>query len=482
MSGLVTIASATDRLRAASSAWHARGAPGRLAVIGRFRRLLAGRAVEVARLACAWRSTADTLTAEILPLLEAARFLERRAAGLLAPVRLGSAGRPLWLAGVEQVVIRAPFGAVLILGPSNYPLMLPGIQALQALAAGNAVAWKPGRGGAAAASSMAALLFEAGLPTDLLDIAGEDDAAGERLASSGFDRIVLTGSAATGRAVLARAAESLTPCTVELSGADPVFVLSGADPDLVIASLAYGLRLNGGATCIAPRRVIVQRPAASWLERRLAASITGLPPAAVAPRALEALRSLAADAIARGARPIGAVPEPGAPAMAPLLLADTPHDPALLTRDIFAPWLALVPVENIDAAVTVEQSSRLALGASIFGPVAAARAVADLLPAGNVTINDLIVPTADPRLGFGGTRDSGFGTTRGPEGLLEMTRLRTISVRRQRGFRPHLQPPRPDDERRMAGLIALLHAGTGRRQALARLLGRAADAAHIDLV
>jgi hypothetical protein len=80
--------------------------------------------------------------------------------------------------------------------------------------------------------------------------------------------------------------------------------------------------------------------------------------------------------------------------------------------------------------------------------------------AGSVVINDVIVPTADPRLPFGGRGESGFGVTRGAEGLLEMTVVKTISVRRG-WFRPHLAPPRESDARRFAGMIRLLHGGWG---------------------
>ncbi len=457
--------------------WQALPVWRRLTVVGRFRRLLARNAPEVAR-TLDGRPLADTLTAEILPVLEAARFLEREAETLLAARRLGR-GRPLWLAGIDQVVVRAPFGAVLILAPSNYPIMLPAIQTLQALVAGNAVAWKPGRGGAASAHAIAGLLAEAGLPEGLLLIADETEAAAKRLAGGGFDRIVLTGSAATGRAVLANVAKTLTPCTVELSGADPVFVLPGADLRLVTDCLAYGLRLNGGNTCIAPRRVIGCPDTIRSVGAALAARIAGQAGTEVTSKAIEALRTLAADLMARGARPIGAIPELDAPTMTPLILSGAPHDPAILSRDIFAPWLALVPIENMDEAIATEQSARYALGASIFGPLEPAVAIAARLPAGAVTINDLIVPTADPRLGFGGARDSGFGVTRGPEGLLEMTRLRTLSLRRPRGFRPHLRPPRPDEHIRMAALIEFLHAGTGRSRALRRLLGRHHDPGHM---
>ena len=474
MDELVTIATLPDQLRGASLTFQALSMSQRLAIVSRFRRLLAMRATSVARTLGDTRPLADTLSAEVLPLLEAARFLERRAVALLASRRLGISGRPLWLAGIDQVVTRVPYGAVLILGPSNFPIMLAGIQALQALVAGNAVAWKPGRGGYDAARAVALLLAEAGLPIGLLHVADESDATGKALVDAGFDRIVLTGSAVTGRAVLARAAGDLTPCTVELSGADPMFILPGADLSLAARCLAYGLRLNGSATCIAPRRVIGSASSLAMIERALSGALTGQRAVPVPAHSIAALRALVVEAVGRGARMLGSLPEPAADAMTPVIIADAPHDLGLLSQDIFAPWFALVPVADLDGAAAAERAARYVLGASVFGPTAAATALAARLPSGAVTVNDIIVPTADPRLGFGGGRDSGFGTTRGPEGLLEMTRLRTISIRRPRGFRPHLDQLLASDHVRMAGLIELLHAGAGRSRAVRRLLGRVA--------
>ena len=422
----------------------------RLGVVARLRRLLAERAVTVA--ATVARRPADTLAAEVLPLLEAARFLERRAARLLAARRLGRAGRPLWLAGVEQVVLRAPLGTVLIIGPGNYPLMLPGIQALQALVAGNAVVLKPGRGGEAAAASFASLLAEAGLPAGVLVVADGGAAAGAALVEAGFDRIVLTGSAATGRAVMGQAAARLSECVLELSGADAVWVLPGADARLVASCVLYGLRLNRGETCIAPRRVLGTPAALAEIEARLAAGLASLPPVRVEDRAAVALAALADELVGRGARL--------RQWEAGTLLADAPHDVDLLARDIFAPWVALVPVTDWEAALEEERRARYLLGASVFGPARQAASFATRLEAGAVTVNDLIVPTADPRLPFGGARESGYGTTRGAEGLLAMTRARTISVRRPRGLRPHL---RVIDEGQMAMLIGLLHGRSGLR-------------------
>lgn len=110
------------------------------------------------------RTKADTLVTELLPLLDACRFLEREAKRLLAPRKLGRRGRPLWLSGVVAEIHREPLGHLLVIGPSNFPLFLPGVQVLQALVAGNIVTWKPGAGGGTVALLVAEVLHEAGLP------------------------------------------------------------------------------------------------------------------------------------------------------------------------------------------------------------------------------------------------------------------------------------------------------------------------------
>ncbi|WP_377807344.1 aldehyde dehydrogenase family protein [Azospirillum sp. A29] len=165
--------------------------------------------------------------------------------------------------------------------------------------------------------------------------------------------------------------------------------------------------------------------------------------------------------------------------MSPLILADARPDMALLRAEIFAPLLSLVPVRDMGEALTVAAGSPYALGASVFGPEAQARELAGRIDAGTVTINDLIVPSADPRLPFGGRHASGWGVTRGAEGLLEMTQVKTVSVRKGR-LRPHFDQPRAGDEALMLAALRLFHGGPGTRgRALRRLVqavrGRSAE-------
>ncbi len=254
---------------------------------------------------------------------------------------------------------------------------------------------------------------------------------------------------------------------MELSGNDPVFVLPGADLDLTAAAIAYGLCLNAGATCIAPRKVLVHPEAAARLEARLLARLADAPACAVPAPVLTRLCALLEEARRSGAR-VSTWPE--AAATRPIIVADARPGLGLLSEDVFAPVLSIISVPD-EAAALAAAASPYALGAAVFGPEGAARRLAARIAAGSVVINDVIVPTADPRLPFGGRGESGFGLTRGAEGLLEMTVCKTIVLRRGR-FRPHLDV-RAGDAATLTALIGALHGSpAGRAAGLRRLIGR----------
>jgi acyl-CoA reductase-like NAD-dependent aldehyde dehydrogenase len=457
--------------RSAQASWRETSLRRRLAIITGLRHLIARHASELSQSVGErpGRAEGETLALEVLPLADACRFLEREAESLLAPKRLGSKGRPLWLSGASAEIRREPLGVVLVVAPSNYPLFLPGVQIVQALAAGNAVLIKPAPGCADPMRVLLGLLEDAGLPAGLCILLDETVEAGREAIATGIDKLVLTGSAETGRRVLADLAPHLTPAVMELSGNDAVFVLPGADLDLTAKALAYGLRLNGGATCIAPRRVFADRGCALELERRLTPLALSLPPVAVPERIRAQVARLLSEAEDAGCRLIGPRLRADEPRMAPVIVADAVPELGLLREDIFAPVLSLVPVAGEADALDAAAQCPYALGASIFGPEPLARSLAGKVRAGSVIINDLIVPTADPRLPFGGQGISGFGTTRGAEGLLEMTALKTVTLRNGR-FRPHYDPVTPADTAMMLDYIAAAHGGGVRLSAVKRLV------------
>jgi acyl-CoA reductase-like NAD-dependent aldehyde dehydrogenase len=456
---------AVEEARRAFAQWCGTALEDRLALLRAFRRRLVLRSLELAQTVALpqRRGPAETLTAEVLPLLDACRFLERTAPKVLAPRSLGVRRRPVWLMGCRTELRREPLGVVLVIGPSNYPILLPGVQVLQALAAGNAVVLKPGAGGGRAARFLCDELAAVGLPEGVLRVLGEDAAEAIAAIDGGVDKVVLTGSAETGRAVLADLARTATPAVMELSGCDPVLVLKGADARFVAAALRFGLLLNGGFTCIAPRRVYAHRDLAESLEARLCEELRNQPAVALPAGVGETVSTLVNEALGAGARLVAGSP-PENDSMAPLVLADPPPGSRILEADVPAPILSLVRVESGEQAVELSSTCPYRLGSAIFGDENEARALAERLPAGVVVINDVVVPTADPRLPFGGRRASGFGVTRGTEGLLEMTVLKAVVLRRGR-FRPHYEPSRPGDEQLFAAYARAAH-GAGVRQRL----------------
>jgi acyl-CoA reductase-like NAD-dependent aldehyde dehydrogenase len=464
--------------RAAQSGWARTRLRARLAILRRTRHRIAATAVQIARQVSSdqpevlHRTVADTLVSEVLPLAEACRFLEREARWILAPQRLSTHTRPFWLRRVSAETRREPLGVVLIIASANYPLFLPGVQALQALAAGNAVLWKPAAGGTAAAEALRDVLVACALDPALLQLLDESPNAAEEAIAAGVDKVFLTGSAATGTAVLGQLAAHHTPAVMELSGCDAVFVLPGAAVDRVVAALAFGLRLNGSATCMAPRRLFLVG-GHPGLEPAMLDAFKTLPTVVLPARTQAQLAGLLEDAQRLGGSLLmdGSVEE-----LRFAVISRATPEMRIAQSDIFAPVLSIFDVPDTGAAIAAHAPCPYMLTAAIFGPESEAQALASRLPVGTVLINDLIVATADPRLSFGGRKASGFGLTRGREGLLEMTALKTVVAQRSRDLRAY-RPTTPQHEPFFAAYLEAVHSGSWRARwhGLRRLLRIASE-------
>jgi acyl-CoA reductase-like NAD-dependent aldehyde dehydrogenase len=446
--------------RTAQFAWSQRPVRERVKPVRRLRALLVERADDVVAVVGAeiGRPPVEVLSSELLTTADALRFLEKRAARLLAPRRVGWRDRPIWFTGSRDRVHRRPWGVVGIIGTWNYPVFLNAVQAAQALGAGNAVLWKPSENAPKAADLTHELFLEAGFPPDLFQKLPATREAGPQLAEAAIDHLVFTGSDAVGRKLAARLGERLVPSTLELSGSDAMFVLADADVPMAARAVWFGVTLNRGQTCIAVRRVFVHRSRYAEFSdavRKLAEDAK--PVELVTPGQATQAGRLIADATARGATPTSA----GAAGLVPTILLDAPPDAAVWREACFAPIAAVIPFDSLDEAVTQSRSCPFGLAASIFGgDVAAAEELAARLPAGHVAINDALAPTAHPATPFGGRGASGWGVTQGAEGLLGMTAPQAVTVRKGT-FRPHYDEavnPDPATGEIVRGLFRLTHA------------------------
>lgn len=425
----------------------------------------------------------ETIAAELIPLADALDWIRRQGAATLKTRKVGVRGRPVWMWGVHSRVERVPLGRVLILGTWNYPILLSGVQIAQALAAGNSVRLKPAPGSEAVSAELVDCFHDAGVPKETLGLLGSDARSAIDAMSGNdgqVDLVVLTGSAETGRKVLHQAADTTTASIMELSGVDAVVAMPGSDWNRVVELLSFGLLFNSGATCIGPRRVLFERGDAKAIEAlqgKLIRDLQNQPALVVHPAARQGVADAVEAAIyssgVAGAESVDLVGKFDAELlrrdgrMFPVVLSGVSADHPILRTDLFAPVMTLLAVESIDQAVDQINDCPYRLAASVFGPSKAAMELAGRLSVGCITVNDLVAPTADPRLPFGGRGESGFGVTRGPEGLIAMTAPRVTATRTGRWV-PHLSPRNHATAELMTGTLQMMH-GRGLRRRVAAL-------------
>ena len=432
--------------RQAQPDWEALPLANRLEIANRVRGLLAQRATDLCQMASKelGKSGQDTLSADILPLAEACKYLKRHAKRILATRRISRADTPWVLFGSKTTVERRARGVVGIIGTWNYPYFLAGTQMIQALVAGNTVVFKPSEMAPGCAKLLVEIFQMAGLPSGVLHALPPEREFGTQLTSAPLNHLVFTGSLPVGRMVANSAAFQLVSSTLELSGCDPLLALDDADPALVASSAWFGAVVNQGQTCVATRRVIATNGLLSRIEFELARFLEGVPPfRLVQPREGLKAYQLALEAVGQGARFIGPVPslpsaETGCP---PLLLANANPEMRICRESLFAPVLCLVPAKSEQDMLKVEKACPLSLGASVFSAVPGrALALANRLRSPNISINEVVISTGHPATPIVAKGLSGWGSTQGDEGLLELTEPRVIyqGPNKATAFRPHL--------------------------------------------
>ncbi len=394
----------------------------------------------------------EVLTSEVLPLVQACRWHERHAAGVLRPRRLR--GGSVFQLGQRHVLRRVPLGEVAIVATWNYPLQLLGVQLVQAVVTGNRVVVKPSERAPRSQTRLLELAREAGLDERRLRWTAGEREAGERLlAEERFDHVVFTGSSEVGRQIARTLAETLTPSTLELSGHDSALVLSDADPDLAARSIWFAVQLNGGATCMAPRRVIADSAIRhAFLEafRRCAQAkvdVTGY-------REAEHARAfaLAKDAVERGGTWLLAdMANPGWPGVR--VVVDAPEESQLSQGSHFGPALAFMSAKHAEDVLSLYRRFDQRLATAVFtSSPARSREWSDDLDCSAVTFNDCVLPTAHPAAHLGGRGPSGWGVSQGRLGLEAMTRPVVVS-RTSRWLRPPTDPPGDVVQRRFARFV-----------------------------
>ncbi|QKV75802.1 NAD-dependent succinate-semialdehyde dehydrogenase [Amycolatopsis sp. Hca4] len=363
----------------------------------------------------------------------------RTSAEHLAHDRVDAAGSESWTAYL-------PLGVVLAIMPWNFPFWQVFRFAAPALAAGNGALLKHSPNVTGCALAAQEVFEEAGLPAGLfttLLVAEPDvpEVVGNLIADDRVAAVTLTGSNRAGAHVAAAAGKAVKKSVLELGGSDPFVVLDDADLDTVVPKAVASRFLNAGQSCLAAKRFLVHHSIATEFARRFADAVAGLrvgDPAAddtqIGPLARADLaqalhgqveRSVAAGATAlTGGGPLG---DRGDAWYAPTVLAGVTTDMPVMTEETFGPVAAVVAFDDDEDAARLANLTPYGLGASVWSrDKDRALRVGSRIQSGALFVNAVVA--SDPRLAFGGVKQSGYGRELGAAGAREFTNIRTVVV------------------------------------------------------
>lgn len=340
----------------------------------------------------------------------------------------------------ESYIEYDPIGSILGIMPWNFPFWQVFRFAFPALLAGNVALLKHAPNVPECAILIEQLFRDAsGMEHLFINLFAEVEDVPDIIASNAVAGVAVTGSYRAGSAVAEQAGKHIKPSTMELGGSDAFIICASADLDKAAKDAVSARMKNSGQTCIAAKRIIVVEEVYEKVKTMLLEEFSQLKSGDpmeeqtdLGPQArkdlLDKYNSQVQNTIDYGAKKLHEleVPEQGYFAQ-PVFLENIPANAPAAREEIFGPCLSLFKARNAEHAVEIANNSRYALGAAIYShDIKEAKEMATNLHSGAVTINKIV--SSDPRLPFGGNKDSGYGRELGREGLLHFTNKKSIVI------------------------------------------------------
>lgn len=350
------------------------------------------------------------------------------------------------LPGLSRIVPE-PLGTVLIIGAWNYPFQLTMGPLIPAMAAGNTVVLKPSEL-ALNTSSVLHQIISAEFPEEYIHVVQGGPDKAKELLDKKFDKIFFTGSTRVGRIVAGKAAEKLTPVSLELGGKSPVLVAKDADLRTAARRIAWGKVLNAGQTCIAPDHIIAHRSVASALTELLGQEFDryfeqdsahmGSYPRIINRQHFHRLMNL----IEEEKVCYGNVSDEDRLFLSPTILFPASYDDRSMAEEIFGPILPVIVFDDLDEALLNIRSKPRPLAFYLFSSSARIREkVLNIVSFGGGAVNDVIMHAANYSLPFGGVGQSGVGRYHGKAGFDEFSNFKSLLIKPSRPDLPFRYPP-----------------------------------------
>ncbi len=336
-----------------------------------------------------------------------------------------------------------PLGVVLAIMPWNFPFWQVLRFSVPAILAGNCVVLKHASNVTGCALAVESLFEEAGFPKQTLSTVILSGAKVDSIiADNRIKAVTFTGSTPAGRAVAISSAKNIKKSVLELGGSDPAIVLEDADLALATSACSSARLSNAGQSCIAPKRFIVHHSVYDEFTNLVVEqfknakigdpmdSDTDIGPLAKR-KFVDDIHNQVRESIKKGAKLLtgGDISELGENFYMPTVIGDVkPNSPAW-DEELFGPVASIIPAKDEEEAIKIANDTSFGLGASIFTQdIEKGERIAEQeLQAGSCFVNDFV--RSDPRLPFGGIKESGYGRELGLYGLRELVNIKTIVVR-----------------------------------------------------
>jgi acyl-CoA reductase-like NAD-dependent aldehyde dehydrogenase len=433
-----------DVARGAQPAWAELGFEARAKVFYRARKWLVDNRERVARTIMeeTGKTREDAMLAEVLFIADSFGYWAKSAPKHLADEKIKS--HSPFMLGRKLMVRYQPRGVIGVIGPWNYPLTNCFGDGIAAFAAGNAVVFKPSEVTPLTTMLMQECMREAGLPDGVMQVATGRGATGAALIDN-VDYVMFTGSVATGRKVAAKAAETLTPFSLELGGKDPMIVLKDADLERAANGAVFWGMANGGQICQAIERIYVEEPVydefVGKVVEKTRALRQGVPGdagsvdvgAVTFENQIEIMEDHMQDAVEKGAKVLvgGKRREGSGRFFEPTIVVDVNHDMKLMQDETFGPILPVMKVRDEQEALRLANDSRYGLNSSVWTKdIEKGERIASQVQAGSTCVNDAVVNYGAQELPFGGVKESGIGVRHSAAGIRKYCQAHAIMVAR----------------------------------------------------
>lgn len=455
------VKAAVERSRIAFQTWKTTSFEERRRLVMAAREVILAEMDGIARLISdeSGKPVAEALSMEIAPVLDLMQWVARGAEKMLRPRKVGIG--LYGLLGRSSQIVYHPLGVVGVIPAWNYPFSIPLGEAVMALMAGNTVVIKPSELAPFIGLKIGEIFEKAGFPADCVQIVTGAGETGAALVDAAPDKIMFTGSVATGKKILAASAKHMTSVVLELGGKDPMIVFEDANLDLAAGAAIWGAFCNAGQSCSSVERLYVHESVADELTRNIIARTKQLkvgtgdqPDVSIGSMSSERQIKIVEDHVEQFRRD-GATIETGgrrkegekgsggdeeishsphlpiSPSLfyEPTVITGVTNDMRAMQEETFGPTLPIATFKTEEEAIRLANDSEFGLTASVWtANLARGERVARQVEAGSVCVNEVLYTHGIGQTPWGGFKNSGRGRTHGREGLMELVQPQHIHL------------------------------------------------------